>query len=500
MDYLVDGTESELSVTFPKDADVAMMNLWEDEPGAGTNLWANTEVVNIKVGNEEWTVNKTVMEAERWKPEDLWDDLVIADLTANLQDTTIGNKRKTLADLWSEESKYRQIDHLTRSGRVYQPPNLQIGESSNPAAPGPSDPFTTPVENTFRPFDPPAKEPSRLEKNPEGMIKRQLEQTQAKMSVWNVLVHSTRHHEGLIQVLSQLKVPSAIIPDELVALIKTIPIKHAITFTDRDLPTEGTDHNRPLHITLKCHGKSVPVILVNNGSVINGLAAPTRHHGCALHTPSENPIRTETGMLIIHGNSGIHAHIEDNAPLLEIQHGEEDIALGGFSPDTSGSVYSVRIDEDFVVGNVAIKIMKKMSYMPGLGLGKNLQGPAKFKAQGTLVRTTGLGYSPSSSGKVKMGNRLEDYFVKEEAKQIYQGQPEPFWDKETNTFLLGFEIFANDVWPESEEEFEVVEEQKEPADWIEIFAMDSLATLFREDEPMGTAMEAEVLIMEQDTP
>ncbi|KAI8535774.1 hypothetical protein RHMOL_Rhmol10G0199900 [Rhododendron molle] len=77
-------------------------------------------------------------------------------------------------------------------------------------------------------------------------------------------------------------------------------------------------------------------------------------------------------MFTIHGNSGIHAPVEDNVPLLEIQHGEEDIALGGFSLDTSRSIYSVRIDDDFVVSNVAIKIMKKMSYMPGLGLRKNL--------------------------------------------------------------------------------------------------------------------------------
>ncbi|KAG5536191.1 hypothetical protein RHGRI_023845 [Rhododendron griersonianum] len=65
--------------------------------------------------------------------------------------------------------------------------------------------------------------------------------------------------------------------------------------------------------------------------------------------------------------------------------------------------------------------MKKMSYMPGLGLGKNLQGPAKFEAQGTLIRTTGLGYLLSSDGKMKKGDKLEDYFVKEKAKQIYQG-------------------------------------------------------------------------------
>ncbi|KAI8546929.1 hypothetical protein RHMOL_Rhmol07G0157700 [Rhododendron molle] len=100
------------------------------------------------------------------------------------------------------------------------------------------------------------------------------------------------------------------------------------------------------------------------------------------------------------------------------------------------------------------------------------------------MRTTGLGYSPSSNSKVKKGNRLEDYFVKEEAKQIYQGQPEPFWDEETNTFLPRFEIFANDVWPDSDKEAEVVKRQEEPVDWIEVFAMGSLATLFREDESM----------------
>ncbi|KAI8530381.1 hypothetical protein RHMOL_Rhmol11G0053800 [Rhododendron molle] len=169
----------------------------------------------------------------------------------------------------------------------------------------------------------------------------------------------------------------------------------------------------------------------------------------------------ETRMLTIHGDSGIRAPVEDNAPLLEIQHGEEDIALGGFSLDTSKFVYSVSIDDDFVISNVAIQIMKKMSNMPGIGLGKNLQGPAKFEAQGTLMRTIGLGYSPSS-------NR--------------------------------FEIFANDVWPESEEEFEVVEERKEPVDWVEVFAMGSLAALFEEDEPMGTAMEAEEQMLWQDAP
>ncbi|XP_058208176.1 uncharacterized protein LOC131321189 [Rhododendron vialii] len=360
------------------------------------------------------------------------------------------------------------------------------------------------------------------------MVTQQLEQTQAKMSVWDVLVHSTRHREGLIQALSHLKVSSGITPDELVALIKTIPIKHAITFTDRDLPSKGTDHNKPLHLTLKCHGKWVPVILIDNGLAIN--VCPFRVAYCLGYkkkdfSPSEVKVQAydntrrdvvgtlmlpmtfgsyqtkvqfhvkirlglETGMLTIHRDSGIRAPTEDNAPLLEIQHGEEDIALEGFSLDTSNVVFSVRIDDDFVISNVAIKIMKKMSYMPSLGLGKNLQGPAKFEARETLIRTTGLGYSPSNGSKTNKGDRLEDYFVKEKTKQVYQGQLEPFWDKETNTLLPGFEIFANDVWPENEEEFKAEKVPGKPTDWIEVFNMRSLAVLFKEDEPMWSDAES----------
>ncbi|KAG5564943.1 hypothetical protein RHGRI_000971 [Rhododendron griersonianum] len=144
--------------------------------------------------------------------------------------------------------------------------------------------------------------------------------------------------------------------------------------------------------------------------------------------------------------------------------------------------------------------MKKMSYMPGLGLGKNLQGPAQFEEPGTLTRVTGVGYHPSEDKKEKKGDRLEDYFVKEEAKQIYQGQPEPFWDKETNTFLPGFEIFANNVWPESNEELEAVIKPAKTTDWVETLAIGSLVTLFEEDEPLGIAVEAEVQMLGQEAP
>lgn len=50
MDFLVEEAKSEASITSPEDVDVAMMNLWEDEPEVKASSWANTKIVNIKVG------------------------------------------------------------------------------------------------------------------------------------------------------------------------------------------------------------------------------------------------------------------------------------------------------------------------------------------------------------------------------------------------------------------------------------------------------------------
>lgn len=148
-------------------------------------------MVNVRVGNEEWTVNRAVMEAKQWKSEDLWDNLVIADLAENLQGTTIGCKRKAPIDLWSEKQKFRQIDHLIRSGRVYQSPNFQTGESSNSSTPltkelSPTSPhqpksplmFSLPKPKTLSiPLLHQSNNCLVLKTPPEGMIKQQLERT-----------------------------------------------------------------------------------------------------------------------------------------------------------------------------------------------------------------------------------------------------------------------------------------------------------------------------------
>ena len=42
-----------------------------------------------------------------------------------------------------------------------------------------------------------------------------------------------------------------------------------IVFSDDDLPPEGSDHTRPLYISVDCLGRRVLFVLLDNGSALN---------------------------------------------------------------------------------------------------------------------------------------------------------------------------------------------------------------------------------------
>ena len=42
-----------------------------------------------------------------------------------------------------------------------------------------------------------------------------------------------------------------------------------LAFFDEDLPPEGTNHTRPLRITIECMGAKVPIVLTDNEFTLN---------------------------------------------------------------------------------------------------------------------------------------------------------------------------------------------------------------------------------------
>ncbi|KAI8551459.1 hypothetical protein RHMOL_Rhmol06G0187600 [Rhododendron molle] len=217
-----------------------------------------------------WDVNDIVDLNSNPLAEDLWDVDKNVDIQMGNEDSpaTVASvdkgKRKMAeipTDFWDFDNKttsWWDIANVTRSGRVFQPPNLQAGSSSNPPVQKPIVPLvqrSVPLVHNEVPV--------------ESAIQRQLEKILATVSVWGLIASSKEHREGLSLALSRITVPTDITPEAMVALVLPLLSKHSVTFTEKDLPIEGTAHNRPLHITVKCKGLWIPTVLIDNGSAIN---------------------------------------------------------------------------------------------------------------------------------------------------------------------------------------------------------------------------------------
>ena len=99
-------------------------------------------------------------------------------------------------------------------------------------------------------------------------ILKQLQSTQERISIWSLLASSTTHRETLIRALSRIRVDTTTLPEGLIHML-TVGRASCIVFSEDNLPQEGSDHTRPLHISVGCLGHHVPSVLLDNGSALN---------------------------------------------------------------------------------------------------------------------------------------------------------------------------------------------------------------------------------------
>ena len=137
---------------------------------------------------------------------------------------------------------HRDVQIITRSGRVAQPP---------------------PTDRPFVGID--ARDEIQRE---DDEILRQLRTAQARISIWSLLASSSTHRDALIRALSQIGVDTTTTPEGLIHFL-TANRATCITFSDNDLPPEGLSHVRPLFIDVACSGRRVPSVLLDNGSALN---------------------------------------------------------------------------------------------------------------------------------------------------------------------------------------------------------------------------------------
>src|ERR1044072_6425831 len=89
------------------------------------------------------------------------------------------------------------------------------------------------------------------------------------MSMLSLLVYSEAHRNALMKLLKNSFVPQEITVGQFETVCASISAGNGLGFTDFDLPPEGHNHNKALHISMECKGTTLSRVLVDTGSSLN---------------------------------------------------------------------------------------------------------------------------------------------------------------------------------------------------------------------------------------
>ncbi|XP_050895830.1 uncharacterized protein LOC127102504 [Lathyrus oleraceus] len=136
------------------------------------------------------------------------------------------------------------MSRMTRSGRIYTP-------KFNVTPQGPNKESTVAA---------PTKEPEvvqsedvvellKLIKRSDYKVVDQLHQTPSKISILSLLLNSQAHREALLKVLAQAHITQSITVDQFDGVVANITTCNTLSFSGEELPEDGQNHNRALHIS-----------------------------------------------------------------------------------------------------------------------------------------------------------------------------------------------------------------------------------------------------------
>ena len=111
----------------------------------------------------------------------------------------------------------------------------------------------------------------KLMKHSEYCVVDQLKKNPAKISIMFLILSSEPHRNALQKVLNEAYVPQDIEQRTMEHLVGRIHASNYLYFTEDELDAEGTCHNKPLYITVRCKDCLIGKVLIDNGSALNVL-------------------------------------------------------------------------------------------------------------------------------------------------------------------------------------------------------------------------------------
>ncbi|XP_070016049.1 uncharacterized protein [Nicotiana sylvestris] len=157
------------------------------------------------------------------------------------------------------EEESCEAQGLTRSGRCFAPEELRKAKAIK----------DNPILVKKAMMEEEAEEFLKKMKAYYYSIIEQLRKTPAQISLLSLLIHSDEHRRDLMKILNEAHVPDKISVNHLETIANKIFEVNRVTFSDDELPMEGTEHNKALYLTVKCEDLVVTRVLIDNGSSAN---------------------------------------------------------------------------------------------------------------------------------------------------------------------------------------------------------------------------------------
>ena len=103
----------------------------------------------------------------------------------------------------------------------------------------------------------------------------QLHKLPAKISLLALMLNSEPHREVVLKILKQACVPHNASVDKINRLVENVMMDNYISFNDDEIPPDGHDSTKALHITTKVKDYTLPKVLIDNGSSLNVMPLST---------------------------------------------------------------------------------------------------------------------------------------------------------------------------------------------------------------------------------
>jgi hypothetical protein len=158
-----------------------------------------------------------------------------------------------------------EISGLTRSGRCFTPEELRKAKGKEVVD------FDKALEVNKPVIEEESNEFLKLIKHSEYCIVDQLKKTPTRISLMSLILSSESHRNALQRVLNEAYVPQDIEHKTMEHLVGQIHATNYLYFMADELDAEGTGHNKPLYITVRCKDYLIGKVLIDNGSALNVL-------------------------------------------------------------------------------------------------------------------------------------------------------------------------------------------------------------------------------------